>query len=180
MVGVGRIGLKNDSNKFDNYVDILRRAGKNSIEVQSELKEPEENEKMHFQSWGAHFCEVKIDPLIPRVQVTRWVSVMNCGRVVRAKPARSQILGGAIMGIGMALTEETAYDPQTGLPATANLADYHVPDERRCAADRSLFCRRTGFRFQPDRCARHGRDWDNGRGRRGSERGLSCNGKTRA
>ena len=70
MVAVGRIGLKNDSNKFDNYVDILRRAGKTSIEVQSELKEPEENEKMHFQSWGAHFCEVKIDPLIPRVQVT--------------------------------------------------------------------------------------------------------------
>jgi xanthine dehydrogenase YagR molybdenum-binding subunit len=149
MVGVGRIGLKNDSNKFDNYVDILRRAGKNSIEVQSELKEPEENEKMHFQSWGAHFCEVKIDPLIPRVQVTRWVSVMNCGRIVTAKPARSQVLGGAIMGIGMALTEETAYDPQTGLPATANLADYHVPVNADAPPIEVYFVGEPDFAFNP-------------------------------
>ena len=52
---------------------------------------------------------------------------MNCGRVVSAKTARSQIIGGVVMGIGMALTEETSYDPGTGLPVTRNLADYHVP-----------------------------------------------------
>jgi xanthine dehydrogenase YagR molybdenum-binding subunit len=127
MVAPGRIGLKTDSAKSDAYVDILKRAGKNSIEVQTELKKPEENKKFAFQSFGAHFCEVKIDPLLPRVQVTRVVSVMNCGRIVSAKTARSQVMGGVVMGIGMALEEETAYDPATGLPATRNLADYHVP-----------------------------------------------------
>ncbi|MEP7078317.1 MAG: xanthine dehydrogenase family protein molybdopterin-binding subunit [Chthoniobacterales bacterium] len=127
MVAPGRIGLKNDRAKSDGYGDILKRAGRDAVEVQSELKEPEENKKQAFQSWGAHFCEVKIDPLLPRVQVTRVVSVMNCGRIVTAKLARSQIMGGVVMGIGMALTEETAYDPQTGLPATRNLADYHIP-----------------------------------------------------
>ncbi len=72
-------------------------------------------------------CEVKIDPLLPRVQVTRVVSVINGGRIVNEKTARSQILGGVVMGVGMALTEETAYDRATGLPVTRNLADYHVP-----------------------------------------------------
>jgi xanthine dehydrogenase YagR molybdenum-binding subunit len=127
MVVPGRIGLKNDSKKSDAYSDILKRAGKESIEVESKLKPPEENKKLAFQSFGAHFCEVKIDPLLPRVQVARVVSVMNCGRVVTPKQARNQIVGGVVMGIGMALTEETAYDEQTGLPATRNLADYHVP-----------------------------------------------------
>ena len=69
---------------------------------------------------GAHFCEVKIDPLLPRVQVTRVVSVMNCGRIVSAKTARSQIMGGVTMGIGMALMEETSYDPATGLPVISS------------------------------------------------------------
>ena len=127
MVAPGRIGVVTDQTKSDSYADVLKRAGRNSIEVQTELKEPEENKKLTFQSFGAHFCEVKIDPLLPRVQVTRVVSVMNCGRIVTAKPARSQIIGGVVMGVGMALTEETAYDPQTGLPTTRNLADYHVP-----------------------------------------------------
>ncbi|MFL6568468.1 MAG: molybdopterin cofactor-binding domain-containing protein, partial [Chthoniobacterales bacterium] len=127
MVAPGRIGLKDDNAKSDSYTDILRRAGRDSIEVQNEMKQEEENKKLVFQSFGAHFCEVKIDPLLPRVQVTRVVSVMNCGRVVTAKPARSQIIGGVVMGIGMALTEATEYDPTTGLPVTRNLADYHVP-----------------------------------------------------
>jgi len=129
MVAPGRIGLKNDTAKSDAYVEILKRAGRDSIEVQSEQKQPDLRLKpgLAFQSWGAHFCEVKIDPLLPRVQVTRVVSVMNCGRVVNPKTARSQIIGGVVMGIGMALTEETSYDPATGLPVTRNLADYHVP-----------------------------------------------------
>ncbi|MEY2479897.1 MAG: xanthine dehydrogenase YagR molybdenum-binding subunit [Verrucomicrobiota bacterium] len=126
MVAPGRIGSKIDNKKSDAYIDILKRAGRDSIEVESQLKDPEENKKFAFQSWGAHFCEVKIDPLLPRVQVTRVVSVMNCGRIVTPKPARSQIMGGVVMGIGMALTEETAYDFKTGMPATRNLADYHV------------------------------------------------------
>ncbi len=127
MSAPGRIGLKTDGTKSDSFADILKRASRDAIDVQSEMKTPEENKKQAFQSWGAHFCEVKIDPLLPRVQVTRVVSVMNCGRIVTAKLARSQIIGGVVMGIGMALTEETAYDPKTGLPATRNLADYHVP-----------------------------------------------------
>jgi xanthine dehydrogenase YagR molybdenum-binding subunit len=70
---------------------------------------------------------VKIDPLLPRVQATRWVSVMNIGRVLNPKTSRSQVLGGVTMGIGMALMEHTVYDGRTGRPVTDNLADYLVP-----------------------------------------------------
>ncbi|MDQ6808273.1 MAG: xanthine dehydrogenase family protein molybdopterin-binding subunit [Verrucomicrobiota bacterium] len=149
MVGVGRIGLKTDNPKSDGYEEILKRAGRDSIEVQSELKEPAEDKKQAFQSWGAHFVEVKIDPLLPRVQVTRVVSVMNCGRIVTAKPARSQIIGGVVMGIGMALTEETAYDPATGLPATRNLADYHVPTNADIPEIDAEFVGEPDFAFNP-------------------------------
>jgi xanthine dehydrogenase YagR molybdenum-binding subunit len=149
MVAPGRIGSKNDQAKSDAYVDILKRAGKESIDVQSELKDPEENKKQAFQSFGAHFCEVKIDPLLPRVQVARLVSVMNCGRVVVPKQARNQIMGGVVMGIGMALTEETAYDEKTGLPATRNLADYHVPTNADVPSIEVYFVGEPDFAFNP-------------------------------
>ncbi len=149
MTAAGRIGLKKNPAKSDSYTDILQRAGKKSLEVESELKEPEENKKLAFQSWGAHFCEVKIDPLLPRVQVTRVVSAMNCGRVVSYKTARSQIIGGVVMGIGMALMEETAYDGKTGMPVTANLAEYHVPTNADIPPIDVHFVGEPDFAFNP-------------------------------
>ncbi len=128
MVGPGQMAGRNGPGKSDSFAEILRRAGKEFIEEKGSFKPPLVFQPgVAFQSFGAQFCEVKIDPALPRVQVTRFVSVMDCGRVMNAKTARSQILGGVVMGIGMALEEETIYDRATGLPATRNLADYHVP-----------------------------------------------------
>ena len=79
-----------------------------------------------FQSFGAHFVEVSIDPLLPRVVVERVVSVIDVGRIVNPRTARSQVLGGVVMGIGMALMEETVNDARTGRPVTDSLADYAV------------------------------------------------------
>ena len=130
--------------------DILRRAGRDSIDVQSEIEDRRRKTRSSPSNRGARISvEVKIDPLLPRVQVTRVVSVMNCGRVVTAKPARSQIMGGVVMGIGMALTEETAYDPKTGLPATRNLADYHVPTNADIPEIDVHFVGEPDFAFNP-------------------------------
>ncbi len=150
MVAPGRIGSKDG--KSDSYSDVLRRAGRESIEVQSELKPPEENKKFAFQSFGADFVEVKIDPLLPRVQVTRVVSVINCGRVVTFKPARNQIIGGINMGIGMALMEATEYDGQTGLPVIRNLADYHVVTNADAPVIDVSFVGKPDFEFNPIGC----------------------------
>ncbi len=120
------VDLGADANKPETFAEALKAKGMDSIEGHGVFKF-EKNNKLGFQSFGAQFCEVKIDLDLPLVRVTRWVSVMDCGRVVNLKTGRSQILGGIVMGIGMALEEETVYDPATGLPATRNLADYHVP-----------------------------------------------------
>ena len=149
IVAPGRLGVKGDAGKSDAFTEILKRAGRDSMEVQTELKPPEENKKMAFQSFGAHFCEVRIDSLLPRVQVTRVVSVINGGRIVNEKTARSQIIGGVVMGIGMALTEETSYDPATGLPTTRNLADYHVPTNADIPAIEVHFVGEPDFAFNP-------------------------------
>jgi len=152
MITPGRIGLPKEETKSDSYVDILRRAGRDSIEVQPELKQSAQNKSAAFQSFGADFVEVKIDPLLPRVQVTRVVSVINCGRVVTFKPARNQIIGGINMGIGMALMEATEYDPQTGLPATRNLADYHIVTNADAPVIDVSFVGEPDFAFNPIGC----------------------------
>ncbi|HEY2154433.1 MAG TPA: molybdopterin cofactor-binding domain-containing protein, partial [Isosphaeraceae bacterium] len=108
--------------------DLVRRSGQEAIEVTASAEVPDpKDRKTEIRSFGAQFCEVKVDPELPRVQVSRWVSVMNVGRVLNPRTGRSQVLGGVTMGIGMALMEHTAYDERTGRPVTASLADYLVP-----------------------------------------------------
>ena len=76
-----------------------------------------------FQSFGAHFCEVEVDEQIGRASVTRWVAVMDCGRVLNPKLARNQVMGGITFGLGMALLEQVPYDDATALP----LGEYYLP-----------------------------------------------------
>ncbi|MCU1286498.1 MAG: Periplasmic aromatic aldehyde oxidoreductase, molybdenum binding subunit YagR [Acidobacteriales bacterium] len=85
-----------------------------------------EREKYSIHSFGAHFCEVAFDPEIVRLRVTRWLSVIDGGRIINQKTARNQILGAVVMGIGMGMLEETVYDPRTGHPINNNFADYMV------------------------------------------------------
>jgi xanthine dehydrogenase YagR molybdenum-binding subunit len=105
----------------------LRDSGRAAYEATASSAPGEERKKYAFNSWGAHFCEVMIDEEIARLQITRWVSVMNIGRVLNGKTAASQIRGGVIMGIGQALMEECHFDPHSGYPVVYDLATYHYP-----------------------------------------------------
>ena len=108
--------------------DLIRRAGLAAVEGEGSIEAEDEKMKAHsIHSFGAQFCEVRIDPDLPRVEVTRFVSVHDVGRVLNPRTTRSQIVGGVVFGIGMALTEETVYDPRTGRPVNDNLADYLLP-----------------------------------------------------
>jgi xanthine dehydrogenase YagR molybdenum-binding subunit len=80
-----------------------------------------------YASFGAHFCEVRFDEDLARLRVTRFTGVYDCGRILNPKTARSQMIGGIVMGLGMALMEETLRDPRSGAIVNNNLADYHVP-----------------------------------------------------
>jgi xanthine dehydrogenase YagR molybdenum-binding subunit len=85
------------------------------------------------QSFGAHFCEVEVDEEIGRATVTRWVAVMDCGRVLNPKLARNQVMGGITFGVGMALLEHVPYDEHSAqligeyyLPTHADRPDFDI------------------------------------------------------
>jgi CO/xanthine dehydrogenase Mo-binding subunit len=77
--------------------------------------------------FAAKFVEVRVDPDLGLVRVARVVSTIDAGRILNEKTARSQIIGGTVGGIGMALLEETVSDPGTGRIANATLGDYLIP-----------------------------------------------------
>lgn len=83
--------------------------------------------KYSKHAFGAQFAEVRVDPDLGIVRVSRWVGAFDCGRVLNAKTARSQLIGGIIYGMGMALFEETRIDRNSGRITNANISDYLVP-----------------------------------------------------
>jgi xanthine dehydrogenase YagR molybdenum-binding subunit len=78
-------------------------------------------------SFGAHFAEVGVNTTTGEVRVRRMLGVFAAGRILNAKTARSQYLGGMTFGIGAALTEELVHDPRNGKLVNHDLAEYHVP-----------------------------------------------------
>jgi xanthine dehydrogenase YagR molybdenum-binding subunit len=76
---------------------------------------------------GVQFCEVRVDADTGETRVSRWVGVFDIGRVINPKTAAGQLRGGIVMGLGMALTEETLVDPRTGRIMNPSLAEYHLP-----------------------------------------------------
>jgi len=86
-----------------------------------------QNDKFAFQSFGAHFVEVRVEEDIGRIRVSRVVSVFDCGRILSAKTTRSQFIGGIVFGIGAGLLEHLVYDREHGRAANADMAGYLVP-----------------------------------------------------
>ena len=127
----------------------LHQSGENAFTATASSAPGEEGRKWAFQSWGAHFCEVSIDEEIARLRVTRWVSVMNIGRVMNAKTAASQIRGGVIMGIGQALMEECNFDPNIGYPVVYDLATYHYPSHADIPRIDVTFVGEPDYNFNP-------------------------------
>jgi xanthine dehydrogenase YagR molybdenum-binding subunit len=86
-------------------------------------------------AFGAQFVEARVDAVSGEVRVERMLGVFAVGRIINAKTARSQLIGGMTMGVGMALMEESLMDDRFGDFVNHDLADYHVPV---CADVRSI------------------------------------------
>ena len=115
------------SGSGETYSAILRRAGKESIDVEASAPMPLEAMKYSMASYGAQFCEARVNEESGEVRLSRWLGSFDCGRVVNPKTTASQLRGGIVMGIGMALTEETLFDRRNGRIVNPSLAEYHVP-----------------------------------------------------
>jgi xanthine dehydrogenase YagR molybdenum-binding subunit len=108
------------------FGDVLRQANARLVtgSGSSEQTAFAPNPKFSMHSFGCHFVEVTWQPEIARLRVSRVVTVMDAGHILNPLTGRNQIQGAVVMGIGMALFEETTYDPQNGAPINSNLADY--------------------------------------------------------
>ena len=124
----GRIAHRSHPEQSIGYADLLSLDGRDALEAQAQTTPIfGQNDQYTFQSFGANFVEVRVRPAIGRVRVSRVVSVFDCGRILSAKTARSQFIGGIVFGIGAALLEELVYDREHGQPVNADLAGYLVP-----------------------------------------------------
>ena len=109
------------------FQEILTKANLVGLDGSAKTDSTPEQKNYATHSFGAHFCEVAYDPEIVRLRVSRWLSIIDGGRMINQKTARNQIQGSVTMGIGMGLFEETVYDQRTGHPINNNFADYIVP-----------------------------------------------------
>jgi len=109
------------------YAEALKAVNMPALEVKFETAFNDHAKKVSMHSFGAHFVEVKVDQDLGTVRVSRAVGVFANGRIINEKTCRSQVHGGIIMGIGMALEEATLMDKRTGRIVNANLGEYHVP-----------------------------------------------------
>ena len=116
-----------EPSRRESYVDILARAGRDELVVEGSAPPPLETQHWSMHSHGALFCEVRVNAVTGETRVSRFLGSFDCGRILNAKTAASQFRGGIVMGLGLALMEETQFDERNGRIMNPSLAEYHVP-----------------------------------------------------
>jgi len=124
----GRLFRRDGEARSDSYADILKRAGIAQIEASGKgAADPLAQSTYAMHAHGAVFAEVKVDPDLGQIRVTRMVGAFAAGRVINPRMVRSQIFGGMIWGMSFALHEQAVTDRRSGHTLNANLAEYRVP-----------------------------------------------------
>ena len=124
----GRLMRRDDESRGERYADILARAGLESLEGNGTgAADPAVQAKFAMHAHGAVFAEVKVDPELGQIRVTRLVGAFAAGTVVNPHLVRSQYNGGMIWGMSFALHERAIADLRTGRTMNANFGEYLVP-----------------------------------------------------
>jgi xanthine dehydrogenase YagR molybdenum-binding subunit len=126
MLVDGTIADRDDASRAVSIADAMRHAAVDRIDLEKTVTFDDDGSRAH-NTHSAVFVEVKVDEQLGVVRVTRVVSAIAAGRILNTKTARSQILGGVVWGIGMALHEQTLIDHRFGRIMNADFAEYHVP-----------------------------------------------------
>jgi len=106
---------------------LLARNRLERLVVEEDAKPGNEKKQYSMHAFGAQFAEVRVDPDLAQIRVSRFVGAYGAGRILNIKTARSQALGGITMGIGMALMEATHIDPNNGRVVNSNVSEYVMP-----------------------------------------------------
>jgi xanthine dehydrogenase YagR molybdenum-binding subunit len=124
----GRLFRRDDEARSESYADILKRAGLAEIEASGGgAADPAAQSNYAMHAHGAVFAEVKVDPELGQIRVTRLVGAFAAGRIINPRLVQSQLFGGMIWGVSFALHEEAVMDHRSGRILNANLAEYHIP-----------------------------------------------------
>jgi xanthine dehydrogenase YagR molybdenum-binding subunit len=122
----GNIVSLRDPYRAMSFADAMRHGGADRC-VAERATDFRDSRQHARNTHSAIFAEVKVDEELGVIRVTRVVSAVAAGRILNTKTAHSQIMGGVVWGIGMALHEETLLDHRFGRFMNANLGEYHVP-----------------------------------------------------
>ncbi len=127
---IGRNGYlckSDEPERRESYVSLMERAGRDQLMAEGSAPPPLEFTHWSMHSHGAMFCEVRVNAVTGETRVSRFLGSFDCGRILNTKTAASQFRGGIIMGLGLALMEETQFDERKGRIMNPSLAEYHVP-----------------------------------------------------
>jgi len=122
----GWLRSRTDATRGEQVAALMGRAG-SAVETRAESKPGDEKKQFSMHAFGAVFAEVRVDERLGIVRVPRIVAAYGVGNLLNAKTAHSQLMGGIVWGVGMALLEETWRDARNGRYVNGNLAQYHVP-----------------------------------------------------
>ena len=111
----------------ETFASIFGRAQRAEVSVEGSAPPPLEAKQWSMHSVGAQFAEVRVNAVTGETRVSRFLGSFDCGRIINPKLARSQFRGGIIMGLGLALMEETQFDERNGRIMNPSMAEYHVP-----------------------------------------------------
>ena len=123
----GALAKLDDPTRRESYASILARAQRDSVSVTKAGSMPFEFMHWSMHSHSALFCEVRVNSVTGEVRIRRFLGSFDCGRILNPRTAASQFKGGIIMGLGMALMEETHFDERNGRIMNPSLAEYHIP-----------------------------------------------------
>ncbi|RYZ53629.1 MAG: xanthine dehydrogenase family protein molybdopterin-binding subunit, partial [Sphingobacteriales bacterium] len=115
----------NDSAGSLPYADLLKKNNLPFLEITKESKG--QNQPYSMYSFSVHFVKLRVHQPTGRIKIDHVVSCADAGTIVNQKTAASQMMGGAVGGLGMALMEDLVIDHRFGRAINNNLADYHVP-----------------------------------------------------
>jgi xanthine dehydrogenase YagR molybdenum-binding subunit len=122
----GELYLLDAPSRRESMATIVARHGQ-PVEVTARAEPGDEKKKYSMHSFGAVFVEVTVDEDLGEIRVPRVVGVYGVGKLMNEKSGYSQLVGGIVWGIGLALFEETLIDGRNGRAVNGNLAEYHVP-----------------------------------------------------
>ena len=134
-----RLRLKSDAARSVDIAAIMQRAGTQELTEVYDSKPSPEREKYASLAHGAQFVEVKVDPELGTVRVSRVIEITACGKILNPLASHSQEIGGVVWGIGMALEEATEIDHRYGRIMNASLQHYHVPVNADIHAIETIF-----------------------------------------